>query len=163
MLLILAGHCMVGKGKKLMKKQIAGCLLALTLAMPAYAEPETNTESEPVAAQQLQEEGLADAEESSGLEHIEPILDTPEALAAEAAEADTLPQDLSPWGMYQSADRVVKAVMILLLLASLLTWAVWAFKAVQLRLVRAQTRAALQRLVAAKSLTDANAESACFK
>ncbi len=39
-----------------------------------------------------------------------------------------LPQDLSPWGMFLNADIVVKAVMIGLAFASLVTWTVWVAK-----------------------------------
>src|SRR5262249_57015690 len=39
--------------------------------------------------------------------------------------AAALPRDLSPWGMFTSADIVVKAVIIGLALASVLTWTVW--------------------------------------
>src|SRR5258708_15095038 len=35
-----------------------------------------------------------------------------------------LPQDLSPWGMFMTADRLVKAVMIGLAVASVITWTV---------------------------------------
>ena len=35
-----------------------------------------------------------------------------------------LPRDLSAWGMYQTADIVVKLVLIGLVVASLLTWTV---------------------------------------
>src|SRR5262249_56730538 len=37
----------------------------------------------------------------------------------------TLPRDLSPWGMYLNADTVVKAVLIILVVASVVTWTVW--------------------------------------
>ena len=40
----------------------------------------------------------------------------------------TLPRDLSPWGMYLNADAVVKAVLIGLALASIVTWTVWLAK-----------------------------------
>jgi biopolymer transport protein ExbB len=43
-----------------------------------------------------------------------------------------LPRNLSPWGMFLSADIVVKAVMIGLALASLLTWTVWLAKTIEL-------------------------------
>src|SRR5947209_6739432 len=36
-----------------------------------------------------------------------------------------LPRDLSPWGMYLNADPVVKAVLIGLVFASIVTWTVW--------------------------------------
>jgi hypothetical protein len=39
-----------------------------------------------------------------------------------------LPQDLSPWGMFLHADQIVKAVMIGLAVASLVTWTVWVAK-----------------------------------
>src|SRR5262249_3895498 len=44
-----------------------------------------------------------------------------------------LPRNLSPWGMFLSADIVVKAVMVGLAFASLVTWTVWLGKTVELR------------------------------
>src|SRR6478672_2840781 len=43
-----------------------------------------------------------------------------------------LPQDLSPWGMFLHADTIVKAVMIGLAVASLVTWTVWVAKSIEL-------------------------------
>jgi biopolymer transport protein ExbB len=43
-----------------------------------------------------------------------------------------LPRNLSPLGMFLGADIVVKAVMIGLALASLLTWTVWLAKTIEL-------------------------------
>jgi len=40
--------------------------------------------------------------------------------------------DLSVWGMYQHADIVVKIVMIGLILASVITWAIFFSKSVEL-------------------------------
>ena len=50
-----------------------------------------------------------------------------------AADNALLPHDLSPWGMFMNADIVVKAVMIGLAFASLVTWTVWLAKSVELR------------------------------
>ncbi|NEU99577.1 tonB-system energizer ExbB [Bradyrhizobium uaiense] len=50
-----------------------------------------------------------------------------------ATDAALLPRNLSPWGMFASADVVVKAVMIGLAFASLVTWTVWLAKTVELR------------------------------
>lgn len=44
----------------------------------------------------------------------------------------TLPHDLSPWGMFSAADWVVKAVMLGLLFASLVTWTIWLAKSLEL-------------------------------
>ncbi len=43
-----------------------------------------------------------------------------------------LPKNLSPWGMFMNADWVVKAVMIGLALASLLTWTILLVKSLEL-------------------------------
>jgi len=43
-----------------------------------------------------------------------------------------LPKNLSPWGMFLNADIVVKAVMIGLAFASLVTWTVWLAKTLEL-------------------------------
>src|SRR6516165_5899812 len=43
----------------------------------------------------------------------------------------TLPRDLSPWGMYLNADPVVKAVLIGLAAASIVTWTVWLAKTIE--------------------------------
>lgn len=54
------------------------------------------------------------------------------AASAEAAPNAALPQNLSPWGMFLNADIVVKAVMIGLAFASLVTWTVWLAKSIEL-------------------------------
>jgi biopolymer transport protein ExbB len=55
-----------------------------------------------------------------------------------------LPRNLSPWGMFLNADIVVKAVMIGLAFASLVTWTVWLAKTIELggagRLARRRIR-----------------------
>ena len=50
-----------------------------------------------------------------------------------AIDEALLPRHLSPWGMFAGADIVVKAVMIGLAIASLVTWTVWLAKTVELR------------------------------
>jgi biopolymer transport protein ExbB len=55
----------------------------------------------------------------------------------------SLPRDLSPVGMFLDADWVVKAVMLGLLFASVLTWTIWLVKTFELRILRRQLRDAL--------------------
>ncbi len=50
-----------------------------------------------------------------------------------ATDAALLPRNLSPWGMFESADIVVKAVMIGLAFASLVTWTIWLAKTIEIR------------------------------
>ncbi len=67
----------------------------------------------------------------------------------------TLPHDLSPWGMFMAADWVVKAVMIGLAFASLVTWTVWLAKTLELAGARANAGRGLKRIIQAESLPDA--------
>ena len=64
-----------------------------------------------------------------------------------------LPRDLSPWGMYLSADPVVKAVLIGLVLASIVTWTVWLAKSLEIFFARRRVRAALDVLTNAGSIS----------
>jgi biopolymer transport protein ExbB len=70
-----------------------------------------------------------------------------------------LPRDLSPWGMFMAADIVVKAVMIGLVFASVLTWTIWFAKTIELMAARRRLRAAIDALNAARSWTEASAAS----
>jgi len=63
-----------------------------------------------------------------------------------------LPRDLSPWGMFMSADVVVKVVMIGLIIASIVTWTVWLAKTIELMKARRQAKAALGALNAIQTL-----------
>lgn len=68
-----------------------------------------------------------------------------------------LPRDLSPWGMFMAADIVVKAVMIGLVFASVLTWTIWFAKAIELMMVRRRMQAMIDMLSQARSWSDASA------
>jgi biopolymer transport protein ExbB len=67
-----------------------------------------------------------------------------------------LPQDLSPWGMFQDADRLVKGVLIGLAFASLVTWTVYIAKTFELRTARREVRDGLRILAKAATLAQAN-------
>ncbi|MGC1898652.1 MAG: tonB-system energizer ExbB, partial [Pseudolabrys sp.] len=57
-----------------------------------------------------------------------------------------LPRDLSPWGMFMNADVVVKAVMVGLVFASVVTWTVCLAKTIELLKARRRVRSALSAL-----------------
>jgi biopolymer transport protein ExbB len=67
-----------------------------------------------------------------------------------------LPEDLSPWGMFLHADTIVKAVMIGLAVASLVTWTVWVAKSIELFGARAAVRRGLRTLANATTLAQAH-------
>ena len=79
----------------------------------------------------------------------------PKAAAPPTDVALTLPRDLSPWGMFLAADIVVKAVMVGLALASVLTWTIWFAKAFELLAARRRLREATETLNETRSLADA--------
>jgi biopolymer transport protein ExbB len=70
----------------------------------------------------------------------------------------SLPHDLSPWSMFMGADVVVKAVMIGLAFASLVTWTVWLAKGLELVGAKRKARSATRKLERADSLSEATRE-----
>jgi biopolymer transport protein ExbB len=64
-------------------------------------------------------------------------------------------KELSPWVMFLSADVVVKAVMIGLAFASLMTWTVLIAKSFELSIASAKLRSALKKIAEARSLAEA--------
>ena len=63
--------------------------------------------------------------------------------------------ELSPWSMFMSADVVVKAVMIGLAFASLITWTVFIAKMIELSVIQRKVRSALNRISDVRSLSEA--------
>ena len=79
-------------------------------------------------------------------------------VGAPAGSTTELPQDLSAWGMFLHADRVVKAVMIGLALASLATWAIWLAKALELSSARREVQKDLRLLANCSTLSEAHGQ-----
>ena len=102
-----------------------------------------------LAAAALLMRGAAFAQESA-----------PDAGTAPVIGAAALPRDLSPWGMFVSADVVVKGVIVGLAFASVVTWTVWLAKSIEILLAKRRARAGLDALAASTSLADAKASAA---
>ena len=64
-------------------------------------------------------------------------------------------RELSPWSMFLSADILVKAVMIGLAFASLVTWTIFIAKIIELSLVQRKLRSALAKISDSRSLSEA--------
>jgi biopolymer transport protein ExbB len=69
--------------------------------------------------------------------------------------AAALPRDLTPWGMFMSAHPVVKAVIIGLAIASVVTWTIWLAKTIELFAAKRKMRTAIAKLSSAGSLSEA--------
>src|SRR5208282_825098 len=88
----------------------------------------------------------------------------PESTAAPAAvepqpgefSRAELPADLTPWVMFLNAGLLVKAVIVGLALASLVTWTVWLAKSLELRKARIEVRQGLRILTSAATLAQAH-------
>jgi biopolymer transport protein ExbB len=85
----------------------------------------------------------------------EPVTAQPDTPPQTSAAPAMLPHDLSPWGMFMQADWIVKAVMIGLAFASLVTWIVWLGKGLELVGAKRKARSATRKLQRADSLLEA--------
>ncbi|MGM4892456.1 tonB-system energizer ExbB [Tardiphaga sp. 839_C3_N1_4] len=83
------------------------------------------------------------------------------ALASPVAEAAPRPMvatgehDLSPWKMFMGADIIVKAVMVGLAFASVVTWTVGIFKMMELSWAMRRLKGALRKIGESRSLSEA--------
>jgi biopolymer transport protein ExbB len=122
------------------------------LAILSLASPSSAQQAAAPAAQQLP------AQPPSAVAASPAVSD-----ATAAADAGSRPlksvtaglRELSPWSMFLTADILVKAVMIGLAFASLVTWTIFIAKIIELGLVQRRLRAALGRIADARSLADA--------
>lgn len=148
-------------------RAIAALMFSLVLAPVAMAdEPTAATAAAPAAA------SAPAAPAAEGQAPVAAPTDAPadanapvdgQAPADENVQAmveDTslgMAHDLSPWGMYKNADVVVKAVMIGLAIASIITWTIWIAKGFELMGAKRRLRgeiAALKRSVSLKEASE---------
>lgn len=137
-------------------RAIAALMFSLALAPAALADepatqPASSTATAPAAA--------APSATSN----------TPAATPAPAEAEDTqtlvedtslgMAHDLSPWGMYKNADVVVKAVMIGLAIASIITWTIWIAKGFELLGAKRRLRGEIATLKRSATLREASEAS----
>ncbi|MDF2640846.1 MAG: exbB [Pseudomonas sp.] len=134
---------------------IAALVLSLMLTPVALADqaapnaapatqPAVSTPATPIAADPT---APAQPEAAAPGEAVEPVVED---------NSLGMSHDLSPWGMYQNADVVVKAVMIGLAIASIITWTIWIAKGFELLGAKRRLRGEIADLKKARSLTDAS-------
>ncbi|MCG8295936.1 tonB-system energizer ExbB [Pseudomonas entomophila] len=140
-------------------RAIAALMFSLVLAPAAMADEPTAQATTPAAASAPAAEGqaptAAPAEGSTALQAPAPADENVQALVEDTSLG--MAHDLSPWGMYKNADVVVKAVMIGLALASIITWTIWIAKGFELMGAKRRLRgeiAALKRSVSLKEASD---------
>ncbi|MFG1183158.1 tonB-system energizer ExbB [Xanthobacter aminoxidans] len=126
-------------------------------AIPSTAAPSTTAPSE-AAPSAAAPSAAAPAEFAPAPWAPKPVESAPSVPAPESVADARLPHDLSPWGMFMAADMVVKAVMLGLAFASVLTWSVWFAKSLELLFARRAVSRTLKALRGAVTLSDAAAE-----
>jgi biopolymer transport protein ExbB len=142
-------------------------LLAPTAAfadVTAPATPPAATAPAPAAAAPAPEQNAAvpgaPAVAPAAAEGVAPTDET--GLVLEEDNTLGMAHDLSPWGMYQNADIIVKIVMIGLAIASIITWTIWIAKGFELLGAKRRLRTEIANLKKATTLKEAS-ESAAIK
>ncbi|MBD8096775.1 tonB-system energizer ExbB [Pseudomonas fluorescens] len=137
-------------------RAIAAMLFSVLLA-PTAAFADATAPAAPAAAEQNAATPAAPA--------AAPTATDPAPAAAPADETGVvleedntlgMAHDLSPWGMYQNADVVVKAVMIGLAIASIITWTIWIAKGFELLGAKRRLRTEIVHLKKATTLKEAS-------
>lgn len=136
------------RAQSLFAALLVGCLLVPTVQAQTPAPT-------PPAEQAIASEGPASA--GGPQDNTNPASPAAgEATPPQPVEVEHgLSHDLSPWGMYQAADWVVKAVMIGLVLASVITWTIALAKGLELGRAKRRLRVELSTLKTARNLKQA--------
>ncbi len=137
---------------------IAALLLGLAIAPLTFADatapsnaPASNATAATAAPAQAAPASQPAATPAASAEQPAP--------AEQALVEDTtlgMGHDLSPWGMYQNADIVVKAVMIGLAIASIITWTIWIAKGFELLGAKRRLKGEIAALKKAATLKQAS-------
>jgi len=143
-------------------------LAMLSLTVPSSAQQTMVPAAPPAPAAQQKMAPAASVQQAPAVSQVPaapapaaaaPALDAPATLAEregkllKAATAEL--RELSPWSMFKSADVLVKAVMIGLAFASLVTWTIFIAKMIEMTVIQRKLRNALDKIADARSLAEA--------
>jgi biopolymer transport protein ExbB len=146
-----------------MFRTILKLLTALTMVgvVSAAVAQQRPVAQEPsgIAAQQTAPASQASSPAVASPSALSPAAPSATAIASESPtplKSTTVAlRELSPWSMFMSADIIVKAVMIGLAFASLVTWTIFIAKMIELTVVQGKLRRALAKIGEARSLAEA--------
>jgi biopolymer transport protein ExbB len=132
----------------------------VSIAQPAFTQqnspplpqqPQASPSSQPAQAQAVPAGPAAVAPTSPAVTEAVPGEGGSRSLKSTAVTM----RELSPWSMFLSADILVKAVMVGLAFASLVTWTIFIAKMIELSFAQRRLRAALTKVADARSLAEA--------
>jgi biopolymer transport protein ExbB len=142
---------------------VAALLLSLMLApTAAFADAQTPATPAATAAAPADHAAPAAAPAATDPAQAAPAQEALGEDVPEVLEADNslgMAHDLSPWGMYQNADIIVKIVMIGLAIASIITWTIWIAKGFELMGAKRRLRNEIVHLKKAATLKEAAASA----
>ena len=130
-------------------------LAAAALACVTFSAPSMADQPLPPAAAAAAVASTAPATSSEALPTAVAGSESATANAEAPLDEALLSHDMSPWGMFQNADVIVRGVMIGLALASVLTWTIWLSKGIELLSAKRRLQAELRSLKQARSLSEA--------
>lgn len=147
-------------------RAIAAVLFSVLLAPTAVFADNTAPATPPAATAPAHEQNAAAPAAAPAATAPAPTADgAPADDSGVVLEEDNslgMAHDLSPWGMYQNADIIVKIVMIGLAIASIITWTIWIAKGFELLGAKRRLRTEIVHLKKATTLKEAS-ESAAKK
>jgi biopolymer transport protein ExbB len=142
---------------------VVSAFVMLSLLSPSSAQQQTAPASQQTPA--VPQPPAVPAQTASPVQAPSPSAVTPGGSDATATPADAgskflrsttvALRELSPWSMFLSADIVVKAVMVGLAFASLVTWTIFIAKMIELSVIQRKLRGALRKIGDARSLAEA--------
>jgi biopolymer transport protein ExbB len=148
---------------------VISALAMLSLATSSLAQQKAAPAAQQIPGLSQQQPPATPAPVAPPVQAPAPSLAAPSVPAAAASDATAAPaeagrplkltsvtlRELSPWSMFLSADILVKAVMIGLAFASLVTWTIFIAKMIELSFMHRKLRAALAKISDARSLAEA--------
>jgi biopolymer transport protein ExbB len=148
---------------------VISALAMLSLATSSLAQQKAAPAAQQIPGLSQQQPQATPAPVAPPVQAPAPSLAAPSVPAAAASDATAAPaeagrplkstsvtlRELSPWSMFLSADILVKAVMIGLAFASLVTWTIFIAKMIELSIMHRKLRAALAKISDARSLAEA--------
>jgi biopolymer transport protein ExbB len=139
---------------------VISALAMLSLAGPLSAQQGTAPAAVPAPVAQ-QAPAVSQAPVAAAAQSAQPAAPSDAAATPAEREGKLLKaaaaelKELSPWSMFKSADVLVKAVMLGLAFASLVTWTIFIAKMLELTVVQHKLRSALAKIADARSLAEA--------
>ncbi|WQG59549.1 tonB-system energizer ExbB [Pseudomonas sp. RTB3] len=136
-------------------RAIAALLFSVMLA-PTAAFADASAPAAPAAAEQNAANPAAPAAAPAATDPAAPAPADGTGVVLEEDNTLGMAHDLSPWGMYQHADIIVKVVLIGLAIASIITWTIWIAKGVELLGAKRRLRGEIVNLKKARTLKEAS-------